>query len=102
VICEEAFNKIDQVGVSPVTSYMHMITERPLHNDANLISDSIKEKLVGVCHEIEKANGLGFKKLATMVVFYRNSPNTMPLLFRGSLKQRPYGGIFPRSDDLPY
>jgi hypothetical protein len=102
VICEEAYQKIDEVGVFPVASHVHTVAERPLHRDSNVLSNETKNLLVNLCHEIENANGLGFKKLATMVVFYRNSPNTMPLLFRGNLKQQPYKGLFPRSDDLPF
>jgi hypothetical protein len=102
VICEEAYKKIDEVGVAPITGYMHTVSERPLHNDTKLLPDEIKKILVSTCRDIENANGLGFKKLATMVIFYRNSPNSTPLLFRGNLKQDPYWGIFPRSDDLPF
>lgn len=102
VICEEAYKKINELGVSPEVSHIHTIAERPLHNESTLLSNKTKEILINICNEIGGANGLGFKKLATMVVFYRNSPNTMPLLFRGNLKQHPYTGIFPRSDDLPF
>jgi hypothetical protein len=102
VICEEAYQKIDEAGVSPVAGHLHTISERLLHSDSSLIDDEDKELLVKVCREIDYSNGLGFKKLATMVVFYRNSPNSTPLLFRGNLKQSPITGIFPRGDDLPY
>jgi hypothetical protein len=31
-----------------------------------------------------------------MVVFYRNAPNTTPLIIRGNLDQKNFVGIFPR------
>jgi hypothetical protein len=102
VICEEAIQQISETGVVPITNFTHTISQRPLHRNTPERPGFPKEDLVGLCHEINGSNGLGFKKLATMVVFYRNAPNSTPLLFRGNLKQSPYKGLFPRSDDLPY
>jgi hypothetical protein len=39
--------------------------------------------------------------LATMVVLYRNAPNSIPAVLRGSDKQAPFHGLFPRFKDLP-
>ena len=100
-ICEEAVNRISIVGVALYYQITHLKTERPLHPECAILENSIKEEIRGICHEISPTAGLGFEKLATMVVLYRNAPNTVPLLFRGSLGQDPYIGIFPRSDDLP-
>jgi hypothetical protein len=100
-ICEEAVNRISKVGVALYHQITHMKSERPLHPECAILENSIKEELRGICREINPAAGLGFEKLATMVILYRNAPNTVPLLFRGSLGQDPYIGIFPRSDDLP-
>ena len=36
-----------------------------------------------------------------MVVLYRNAPNTVPVMLRGNVNQKPYFGIFPRTIDLP-
>src|SRR5579872_5766395 len=45
--------------------------------------------------------GLGFGGLASVVVMYHNCPNNVPLILRGSLGQRTFRGILPRSSDLP-
>jgi hypothetical protein len=50
---------------------------------------------------IHSRMGLGFSSMATMVVLYRNAPNTTPLVIRGNLDQRSFVGIFPRTTDLP-
>lgn len=102
VICEEACQRIDGTGVVPVTSLIHKKEQRPLHRDTELLPLHSKNSIVEICKEIHPIAGLGFEKMATMAVFYRNAPNSMPLVFRGSLRQTPYKGIFPRSDDLPY
>lgn len=100
-ICEEAVNRISKVGVALYHQITHMKNERPLHPECAILENSIKEEIRGICREINPTAGLGFEKLATMVILYRNAPNTVPLVFRGSLGQDPYIGIFPRSDDLP-
>ncbi len=102
VICEEAHRRIAQAGVVPVTSLQHTVDQRPLHRSSAILSEDSKKDLVDVCKQVNPKAGLGFDDLATMVVFYRNAPNTVPLLFRGSLQQLPYRGIFPRTDDLPF
>lgn len=102
VVCEEAFRKIEDSGVVPITSLRHTIGQRPLHESSNIVSDECKKHVVELSKKINPNAGLGYKNLATMVVFYKNSPNTMPLIFRGSLGQVPYKGIFPRANDLPF
>jgi hypothetical protein len=102
VICEEAYQRIEALGIVPIYKLMHMKHQRALHRDSEAIAVDIKDQITGYCKKINPNSGLGFDDLATMVVFYRNAPNTMPLIFRGSLKQNPYRGIFPRSDDLEY
>lgn len=102
VICSEAEEKFNEMGVTPVVNKIHGIIERPLHKANNILSESEKKKLINICKRINKKNGLGFKKMAAMIIFYRNSPNNVPLLFRGSLKQSPFKGIFPRADDLNF
>lgn len=100
-ICEEAVSKIEKEGVALYYQIIHMKSERPLHPDCTILESSIKEEIRDICRKISPKAGLGFEKLATMVILYRNAPNTVPLIFRGSLGQEPYIGIFPRSDDLP-
>ncbi|MBA4158167.1 MAG: hypothetical protein H0X65_11910 [Gemmatimonadetes bacterium] len=102
VMCEEAVEKVEAAGVTPVTSLVHYKAERPLHAECSTLETSVKERIVDLCRTIHPHEGLGFKRMATMVVLYRNAPNTTPLLFRGSLRQVPYCGILPRSDDLFY
>lgn len=100
VICEEALPKLNDLGVQPVYAHLHTIDERPLHKDNNYLNENEKHKLISICRSINKNQGLGFKKMAAMVVFYRNSPNNMPLVLRGSLGQAPYKGILPRANDF--
>jgi hypothetical protein len=102
VICEEAYQRIEESGVVPVSSFRHTIDQRPLHQKSKVIVDAWRAQIIDLCKKINPDSGLGFGNLATMVVFYRNAPNTMPLVFRGSLRQVPYRGIFPRSDDLSF
>lgn len=101
-MCEEAIKKVEEEGVQPVPGMIHGKFERPLYKETSYFEDDVKQELVGLCKAINKKAGLGFCELATMVILYRNAPNTVPLLFRGSLSQSPYFGIFPRHDDLPF
>ena len=39
--------------------------------------------------------------MAAMVILYRNAPDNVPVLLRGSGGQAPYIGIFPRTTDMP-
>jgi len=100
-ICEEAVLELDARGIQAVSVHTHLKTERPLHSDCSLLKQSAKDRLVKIATAMDRKGGLGYRALATMVVFYRNAPNTVPLLLRGSLKQEPYCGIFPRTTDLP-
>lgn len=100
VICEEASNRIKSLGVAPFSSYLHTKKERPLHPESNIIDSNMKANIVNLCNSINAQAGLGFDNLASMVVSFGDSPDTMPLVFRGSRGQTPYRGIFPRHDDL--
>lgn len=102
VICEEACQRMEESGVVPVSSLVHTTDQRPLHRESKILTDHWKSHIIDLCKEIHPKAGLGFGSLATMVVFYRNAPNTMPLVFRGSLKQSPYRGVFPRFDDFAF
>jgi len=102
VICEEAAARMEGIGVVPVADFLHTIVQRPLHPHTSANHGASSEAVVALCRQIAPTAGLGFRNLATMVVFYRNAPNSTPLVLRGSLQQHPYRGIFPRSDDLPY
>lgn len=101
-ICEEASDRLEQLGVVPVTGRVHTKAERPLHPTSDIFVNETKEGLLSLCKQIHQQKGLGFDKLATSVVLYRNAPNSTPLVLRGNLKQKPHCGILPRYDDLPF
>jgi hypothetical protein len=100
-ICEEAFEELDQRGIQAFTGHKHLKDERPLHASCTVFNQEEKDRLIKICKSISKF-GLGYRDLATMVVLYRNAPNTVPVIFRGNLNQTPYFGIFPRTIDLPF
>lgn len=60
-----------------------------------------RDRLIEICREIRPNTSLGYDNLATMVVLYRNSPNSLPAILRGSAKQAPFFGLFPRFKDIP-
>lgn len=99
-ICEEALKVISKASVEVVSNNIHAKNDRLLHPDSILLDKDIKSRIVKICSEIDKRAPLGYKGLASMVVFFRNSPNGLPLIFRGNLEQNPKSGIFPRSTDL--
>ncbi len=99
-ICEEAFEKLDERGIQPFAGHKHVKAERPLHAESPIFSEVQRTRMTGVCREINKF-GLGFHDLATMVVLYRNAPNSVPVMLRGNVNQKPFFGIFPRWMDLP-
>lgn len=100
-ICEEALSRLDKLGIVPISEMVHTKAQRPLHADATSFPSGSKQKLIELCEAFHKREGLGFEKLATSVVFYRNAPNSTPLVLRGNLGQSPRCGILPRYDDLP-
>lgn len=100
-ICEEAIYEIGKRGVEAFTGHVHSKAERPLHANSPLFVRTEKDRMELICKGINKGGPLGYKSLATMVVLYRNAPNTVPAVLRGSLNQTPFKGIFPRTTDLP-
>jgi hypothetical protein len=100
-ICEEAYYQIGTRGIEAFTGHVHDKAERPLHANSTLFKKEEKDRLELMCKGINAKFGLGYKGLATMVVLYRNAPNTVPAILRGSLNQTPFVGIFPRTTDLP-
>lgn len=99
-ICEEALYELGKCGVEAVSGSVHSKAERPLHPYSTLLDAATKERLTEICCEIDKRGGLGYRDLATMVVLYRNAPNSVPVILRGNTKQR-FAGVFPRTTDLP-
>jgi hypothetical protein len=100
-ICEEAHYRLAQLGVEVYAEKIHVRADRPLHDNCTILEPEVKERLRSLCLQIDKKSALGYKALASMVVFYRNAPDTIPVLLRGSVDQKPYVGIFPRISDLP-
>lgn len=100
-ICEEAVAKLDERGVEAVAAGVHRVEDRILKPTSMLVSAGVREQLTGLCSRIDGKFGLGYRNLGSMIVFYRNAPNSVPLVLRGSLNQTPYVGILPRTTDLP-
>ena len=101
IICEEAYYKISIRGIEAFTGHVHSKAERPLHANSSVLAKNEKERLELVCKSVNGKCALGYRKLATMVVLYRNAPNTIPAVLRGSPNQTPFAGIFARTTDLP-
>ena len=100
-ICEEGLYKMGEIGIQPFAGHLHSKAERPLHDNSAILDRDAKERLRHVCERIRPGRGLGYGRLATMVVLYHNAPDNVPALLRGNLNQKPFAGIFPRFDDLP-
>lgn len=101
-ICEEAERKVSSIGVEPIWHYRHRIADRPLHAECSRLRQGVRSRIVQLCRQVSGlSHGLGYRKMATMAVLYKNAPNTMPLVFRGNPSQDRYIGIFPRVQDLP-
>lgn len=100
-VCEEACYELGKRGIEAFTGHVHSKAERPLHANSSLLKKPDKELLERACRRVRRKFSLGYKDLATMVVLYRNAPNTAPALLRGSPDQDPFRGIFPRAKDLP-
>jgi hypothetical protein len=100
-ICEEAYAVIRKLDVDIRYSHIHSIEERQLHCNNTTYNDENRSRLKEVCEKIDNKFPLGYKNMATMVGFYRNIPNTTPLIFRGDLGQSKFKGILPRTQDLP-
>ena len=99
VICEEAFHRVSRLGVEVVASLVHAKAQRPLLPFSRSISSSRRDRLLLMSRQIDQSGGLGFGGLASMVVFYRNAPNTTPVLLRGSPRDA-FFGLFPRTSDI--
>jgi hypothetical protein len=100
-ICEEAYYELSERGIEAFTGHVHSKAERPLHANSSMFCKAEKERLELACKGVNNRFGLGYHDLATMVVLYRNAPNTVPAILRGTTNQTPFFGIFPRTTDLP-
>lgn len=101
--CEEAIDKIDGIGVVPWQHAIHRKIERPLHPDSSILTTVERQCLIGLCLKVgkNKPGSLGKGNLAVSVVFYQNTPNNAPRIFRGDKQQKNFRGLVPRTTDLP-
>lgn len=100
-ICEEGLVQVGRKGIEAYSAHVHSKAERPLHANSTILDASTKKRLLELCDQIDSRTSLGFGGLATMVVLYRNAPDNVPVILRGSEMQSPFVGIFPRTTDLP-
>jgi len=100
-ICEEAVRELAKRGVEPITAGIHKAEDRLLRTECTLVAPKIRDHLTSLSSRINPKWALGDRNMGAMIVFYRNAPNSVPLILRGSLNQDPYVGILPRSTDLP-
>lgn len=99
-ICEEAQSKIEAAGIQPLSGFIHKKSERPFLDNCAFLKPKQRKRLLMLSHKYwDERIALGFSGLATNVVFYRTTPNTTPLIFRGNLGQVPLCGVIPRYDD---
>jgi hypothetical protein len=101
-VCEEGYEQLDQKGIEVFSGHVHSKAERPLHDEGAIFDQSTKEQVREICYRIHANGAFGYKKMAVMVVLYRNAPDNVPILLRGSAGQNPYIGIFPRTTDMPF
>lgn len=99
-ICEEAYAELNARGIEAFTGHKHLQSQRPLHRNSTLFTDSEKRTLLDVSGRIS-SHTLGFMGMGVMVVTWLNAPDNVPVILRGSQDQVPYMGIFPRTTDLP-
>jgi hypothetical protein len=100
-ICEEGYEALEGRGIEIFAGHIHKKVERPLHNDSGLFAPAAKGRLREICSQIDHLVPFGFRNMAVMVVLYRNAPDNVPVLLRGTPGQKPFIGIFPRTTDMP-
>jgi hypothetical protein len=100
-MCEEAYRRISQRGIEAYTGFIHSRADRPLDQSSGILDPGTRTRLRELCGQVFPPVGLGYEGVASHVVFYRNAPNTIPAVLRGSRNQKPYPGLFPRTDDFP-
>jgi hypothetical protein len=99
VICEESAERLKEGGVEPRAFKIHAVRERALRAESDW-NPAWRDRLVSASRRINDRYPLGFRNMGTMVAFYRNAPNSTPLLLRGNKGQSPAVGILPRTTDL--
>jgi hypothetical protein len=101
-VCEEAKTTLRHAPISIEAGVVHLKSERPLLDDHTSFDQEHRRRVHEICVRMEADfyPALGWKRMATMVVFYRNTPDNCPLILRGCLGQRPLFGLLPRSTDF--
>jgi len=102
--CAESIPEIDGIGVVPWHHAIHERNARPLHENCTILSAEERECLAKLCLKINKGKekgSLGYGNIATSIVFYHNTPDNVPRVFRGDSRQKNYHGLVPRTTDLP-
>jgi hypothetical protein len=99
-MCEEAYRRISQRGIEAYTGFIHSKADRPLDESSSILDGETRSRLRRLCGNVFPPAGLGYERIASHVVFYRNAPNTIPAILRGSRNQQPFPGLFPRTDDF--
>ena len=83
-ICEEGKLEIEGRGIEVVAHNVHLKADRALQVTSNFLRQKERDRAIEICRKINPKMALGVEDMATMVVFYRNSPNQTPALLRGN------------------
>jgi hypothetical protein len=103
-VCEEADQLLSYESVELVPCLTHFKRERPLLDECTALKARDRETLRALCRRLDPIDntGLGFNRMATMVVPYRNTPDNCSLALRGAVGQSPIFGLLPRTTDFSY
>lgn len=101
-VCEEGKVALEERGIEVVTDSIHMKSDRALQESSAFMKPKDRERVIEICNKVNPKMALGVDGMATMVVFYRNSPNQIPSILRGNKNLKPFRGLFPRTTDLPF
>ena len=63
-MCEEAIERIQEVGVEPLAGLIHTRGCRPLHQDCAVLDPGTKQTVIQICQQIHPRSGLGFVSIA--------------------------------------
>lgn len=100
VMCSPAVHKIGSIGVIPSPGIEHRTVEMFKQACEEACGFDGYCALMSYAKEIHSKLPLGFDNMGTMILMYRNAPNNMPFLLRGTQGQRVWYGLFPRKDQL--
>ena len=101
-ICEEGRDELEHRGIEVYAHNIHLKADRALQVTSTFLPEKDRDRVIEICKGINPKMALGIEDMATMVVFYRNSPNQIPAILRGNKNLKPFKGLFPRTTDLPF